>query len=127
MQICETLLLFWHQPSFFTDSFNDLLAGQEYTQILISVVEHVDNLAVISSLQEEYLEESKKYTEGSPNSALMQAAREKWFDDVSVVTCHKTVLDAKNRQSFGHIFCTTFNCARLLCSPGGHMIWADGY
>lgn len=94
MQICETLLLFWHQPSFFTDSFNDLLAGQEYTQILISVVEHVDNLAVISSLQEEYLEESKKYTEGSPNSALMQAAREKWFDDVSVVTDHKTVPDA---------------------------------
>jgi len=68
------------------DGFKDLLAGQEYTQILSILADHISILRIVDNLQKEYLTATKGYKETAPadrNQGLMQSRRQKWFDDVS--------------------------------------------
>ena len=63
-----------------------MLAGQEYTQILVVLARHINILRIIDNLQKEYLSATKRYKETAPaerNQALMKSRRTKWFDDVS--------------------------------------------
>jgi len=67
------------------DGFKDLLAGQEYTQILSILADHISILRIVDNLQKEYLTATKGYKETAPadrNQGLMQSRRQKWFDDV---------------------------------------------
>ena len=69
------------------DGFEDLLSGQEYTQILASVARHIGTLRIINNLQKEYLDATKSYKETAPadrNRGMMEERRTKWFDDVSL-------------------------------------------
>ena len=69
------------------DGFKDLLAGQEYTQILSILSDHISILRIVDNLQKEYLTATKGYKETAPtdrNQGLMQSRRQKWFDDVSL-------------------------------------------
>ncbi|KAL9964336.1 hypothetical protein ACROYT_G027964 [Oculina patagonica] len=59
----------------------DLLAGSEYTQILVVLSDEINTLRVIDHLQKEYLEATKNYKE-NPNENLMRERRQKWFDDI---------------------------------------------
>ncbi|KAL9964338.1 hypothetical protein ACROYT_G027967 [Oculina patagonica] len=61
--------------------FRDLLAGSEYTQILVVLSCQINTLRLIDHLQKEYLESTQNYKE-NPNDNLMMARRQKWFDDI---------------------------------------------
>ena len=71
-------------PSLFADSVKVLVAGTEHAQIINRIAEHVDTLQVISTFESYYLNKTKEYKE-TPDSDLMQEARSKWFDDVSML------------------------------------------
>lgn len=68
-----------------SEGFKDLLAGSEYTQILAVVANQIGTLRIVDNLQKEYLEATKNYKQ-NPNDSLMWERRQKWFDDVSMLT-----------------------------------------
>jgi len=47
----------------FTDGFKNVLAGQEYTQILSVLAHHISILRIIGNLQKEHLDATKGYRE----------------------------------------------------------------
>ena len=74
------------------DDFKDILAGQEYAQILATMSTHLGTLRIINNLQKEYLDATKSYKETAPaarNKKLMIQIRQKWFDDVSNLSYRK--------------------------------------
>ena len=74
-----------NEPFLWSEGFKDLLAGSEYTQILAVVANQIGTLRIVDNLQKEYLEATKNYKQ-NPNDSLMRERRQKWFDDVSMLT-----------------------------------------